>query len=62
MSAIGSGNVVFSTDYPHTDSRYPKAVETFLGLPLNDEDKRKILWDNCARFYGVSERKSTAVR
>jgi len=55
LPAIGNDNVVFSTDYPHTDSRYPTSVETFLELPLSDEDKRKILWDNCARFYAVAE-------
>ncbi len=44
-----------ATDYPHGDSRYPAAVESFLKLPLSDEDKRKILWDNCARFYSVIE-------
>ena len=21
--------------------------------PLSDEEKRKILWDNCARFYAI---------
>jgi predicted TIM-barrel fold metal-dependent hydrolase len=48
---FGCDQLVFSTDYPHTDSRYPHAVEAFLELGLPDEDKRKILWDNCARFY-----------
>ena len=43
------------TDYPHGDSKYPHAVESFLQLDLPDEDKRKILWDNCARFYGASD-------
>ena len=31
-----------------------EAVEAFLELPLSDEDKHKILWDNCARFYSVA--------
>ena len=44
-------NRVFSTDYPHGDSKFPHAVETFLDLPISDDDKRKILWDNCAEFY-----------
>jgi predicted TIM-barrel fold metal-dependent hydrolase len=52
---FGSDQLVFSTDYPHGDSRYPEAVESFLKLPLSDTDKRKILWDNCARFYSVTE-------
>jgi hypothetical protein len=30
-------------------------VDSFLKLPLPDDDKRKILWDNCARFYSVSD-------
>jgi uncharacterized protein len=51
---FGCDQLVFSTDYPHGDSKYPNAVESFLKLPLSDTDKRKILWDNCARFYGVS--------
>lgn len=45
-------NVVFSTDYPHGDSKYPHAVERFLEMPLGETTKRKFLWDNCARLYG----------
>ena len=55
IDELGSNQIVFSTDYPHADSKYPAAVESFLRLPLSDEDKRKILWDNCARFYSVTE-------
>ncbi len=60
VRAFGSDQMVFSTDYPHGDSRYPKSVQNFLELPLADADKRKILWDNCARFYGVHEPVATA--
>jgi uncharacterized protein len=49
----GAGYLVFSTDYPHGDSKYPEAVSSFLDLSLSDDDKRKILWDNCARFYAL---------
>jgi predicted TIM-barrel fold metal-dependent hydrolase len=52
---MGNDRIVFSTDYPHGDSKYPHAVERFLRLPITDEDKRKILWDNCASYYGVAE-------
>ena len=51
IEEFGCDQLVFSTDYPHGDSKYPNAVKTFLELPLSDENKRKILWDNCARFY-----------
>jgi predicted TIM-barrel fold metal-dependent hydrolase len=50
---FGADQLVFSTDYPHGDSRYPDAVSSFLELPLSDEVKRKILWENCANFYSV---------
>jgi predicted TIM-barrel fold metal-dependent hydrolase len=53
ISRYGSDNLVFSTDYPHGDSKYPVAVSSFLELQLEDDHKRKILWDNCAKFYNV---------
>lgn len=46
-------NLVFSTDYPHLDVKYPHAVDSFLRLPFPEETKRKYLWDNCARLYGL---------
>ncbi len=55
IEQIGPEQIVFSTDYPHGDSRYPEAVDAFLALPLSDEHKRKILWDNCACFYAVAD-------
>src|SRR5262249_40590788 len=53
IEQVGSGYLVFSTDYPHVDSRYPEAVNHFLRLPLTEEDKRKILWDNCMSYYAM---------
>ena len=51
-----AGNVVFSTDYPHADSAYPEAVKTFAEVDwLSDDAKRAILWDNCARMYGLDQ-------
>ena len=50
-----TNNVVFSTDYPHNDSKYPYAVDHFLKMPLAEETKRKFLWDNCAKMYSLSK-------
>ncbi len=50
---FGDDNVVFSTDYPHPDSKFPHAVDKFLTLKLPEQTKRKFLWDNCARFYKI---------
>jgi predicted TIM-barrel fold metal-dependent hydrolase len=51
---MGDDTIVFSTDWPHGDSKYPHAVESFMKLPISDESKRKILWDNCARYYQIT--------
>jgi predicted TIM-barrel fold metal-dependent hydrolase len=53
IAELGADQIVFSTDYPHGDSRWPDSVDAFLELPISDEEKRKILWDNCARFYAM---------
>ena len=46
-------NLVFSTDYPHLDVKYPHAVDSFMNLPFSEKAKRKYLWDNCARLYDL---------
>ncbi len=46
VAQIGDDNIVWSTDYP-------SASEEFFELPLGDQARRKILWDNCARLYGL---------
>ncbi len=50
---FGDDNLIFSTDYPHADSLYPNSVKRFLELPLSDDSKQKILWDNCCRLYNI---------
>ena len=45
--------MVFSSDYPHADGSYPTATDDFLKLPLGDETRRKVLWDNCVRLYDL---------
>jgi predicted TIM-barrel fold metal-dependent hydrolase len=50
---FGDDNIVFSTDYPHGDSQYPHAVETFRKLPLSEDTQRKIVGDNWSRLYGI---------
>jgi predicted TIM-barrel fold metal-dependent hydrolase len=54
IDLIGDDNIVFSTDYPHGDSDFPEAVEEFLEMKgVSKESQKKILWDNCARLYGL---------
>jgi len=55
VDAVGDDNIVVSTDYPHADGLFPTAIEEFVGLEgVSDKTKSKILWDNCARLYGMT--------
>jgi len=54
IDLIGADRIVFSTDYPHPDTPWPHAVESFLGLPgVSEATKHKILWDNALSLYGT---------
>lgn len=56
IELIGDEKIVFSTDYPHPDSKYPHAVDAFLALPgVAPESKRRILWDNALALYGIEQ-------
>jgi predicted TIM-barrel fold metal-dependent hydrolase len=54
---FGDGNLVFSTDYPHGDSKYPHAVEAFAKLPIPESSQRRIVGENWSRLYDVPLRK-----
>jgi uncharacterized protein len=56
IDRMGSNGIVFSTDYPHGDSKYPEAVDHFLKLPIPNDAKRNILWNNCAVYYAMLEK------
>lgn len=50
----GNDNLLWASDYPHPDASYPEASSEFLSSGnLSDETKRKVLWDNPLRFYGL---------
>ena len=51
VSFMGDDNIVFSTDFPHTTSKYPGCVDMFLESALSATSKRKILWDNPRKLY-----------
>ena len=48
---MGDSNIVFSTDFPHPDSRFPTSVKFIAEQPFAEESIKKILWDNCRRLY-----------
>jgi len=50
---VGADNYMWSNDYPHWESSWPRSREyierNFQGV--SEEIKRKITWDNVARLY-----------
>ncbi len=56
---VGDDYLVLATDYPHPDAveKFPeRTVGDLVRNPrLSAETKRKILWDNPARLYGITE-------
>lgn len=54
IDLIGEDRLVFATDYPHFDSRFPDAPAAIAGTEfLTDRVKRKILGENARRLYGL---------
>ena len=53
---VGADNYMWSNDYPHWESSWPRSREyiarNFQGV--SEEIKRKITWDNVARLYELS--------
>jgi predicted TIM-barrel fold metal-dependent hydrolase len=58
---FGDDRLVFSTDYPHGDSKYPNSVEAFDKLPISDQSKRKIIGQNWGELYKIPLAKHAAV-
>ena len=55
---MGDDHIVYETDFPHPDSKFPGATDYFLGLEselVPDDSKRKILWDNAVDLYRFPE-------
>jgi predicted TIM-barrel fold metal-dependent hydrolase len=52
LEALGEDTLMFATDYPHSESWFPKSVEVVLGwTSISETARRKLLWDNAARCY-----------
>jgi predicted TIM-barrel fold metal-dependent hydrolase len=54
---LGDERILFPTDYPHPDAKFPGAVDAFLELPkVSRASKSRILWDNALDYYGLDEK------
>ena len=51
----GDDLLLFSSDWPHGDDPCPHATEKVLAMEgVGDASKRKIMWDNPRRPYGMA--------
>ena len=52
LEALGEDTLMFATDYPHSESWFPKSVDVVLAWTLIRESaRRKLFWDNAVRCY-----------
>ena len=54
IETVGTGNVLWGSDYPHADSVWPDSRETIernLGK-LDAEMRRKLVYENAGKLYG----------
>ncbi len=50
---MGDGILMFGSDYPHSESRFPGSVDEVLGWKsLSDETLNKLFWENPVRAFG----------
>jgi predicted TIM-barrel fold metal-dependent hydrolase len=48
---VSDGVLMYASDYPHGESRFPKSVDTVVGWDMSDARKRRMCWDNAVKFY-----------
>ncbi len=52
IRSFGADRIFFGTDYPVTPAT--RELQRFFALPLLEEERRAILWDNAAEFLGIT--------
>ena len=55
LKLVGENQIVFASDFPHWDHSYPGSIDEIRDRgDLTDVQKRKILYDNGRRLYGLA--------
>jgi predicted TIM-barrel fold metal-dependent hydrolase len=51
---MGEHVLMFGSDYPHAESRFPDSADIVVGWQsLTEDAKGKLFWQNAARCFGV---------
>jgi predicted TIM-barrel fold metal-dependent hydrolase len=54
VDALGIDCIVTASDFPHPEGSFPDGIREFVARgDLGDDEKRRILWDNPRRLYGI---------
>ena len=53
IALIGEDNILYSSDFPHGEGREEAGRELLARGDLSPSQKKKILHDNAARFFGL---------
>jgi predicted TIM-barrel fold metal-dependent hydrolase len=49
---LGDDVLMYASDYPHSECQFPDSVDNILAWQtLTPDTKKKLLWDNAARFF-----------
>jgi predicted TIM-barrel fold metal-dependent hydrolase len=48
---VGEDVLMYASDYPHGESHFPESTSLVTSWEMNDDRKRKLLWNNAVRFY-----------
>ena len=49
---LGDGVLMYASDYPHSECQFPDSVDNILAWSsLTPQTRKKLLWDNAARFF-----------
>jgi len=51
IDLLGEDALMYASDYPHGESRFPKSVRTVMGWTMSPASRRKPLWENAVRLY-----------
>jgi predicted TIM-barrel fold metal-dependent hydrolase len=56
VAAVGNQSIMYASDYPHGDTKWPHTVSALRAIPgLEERSQQRILGENAARFYGGLE-------
>ena len=48
---VGDDVLMYASDYPHGESHFPETVGMALAWKMDEQRRRKLMWDNAVRLY-----------